>query len=442
MLRLLAARGRLLLVSCSAAGLGVLAVGPGTEAPAQEAGGRPAAQVRAGEFLIQAVPLDPVRPLRVLDNSGPVTLFEGRCGVELVLTGEAAGALPDLGAQVMVRTDAGEDAAVAVEPGEVTRQPNGRRFTGRFRLDLSRLRQPFQLARLQGEICETLPLETVTHRVHLSLADGLSGRQLGPLRVGVTVAPSPGGPTATAVCEWEATAPGGGLAAGEVAGPVTADLFAAGQGGLAAPCPLVHTVLTTGPAAGGAAFRREQKFVWRVGSATEAEVALTYPTIPRRRTRFVLEGVPVPAPGPPVMARIAAQRLVLGAPGEDAQVDPLDPEQAPPGAAPHPLLVANGGAIRFQLRIAGRPAGEGAVQAALSPRRGREWGGWHWFRGATDGRGEALLANLCPGGYRLRLRFRPVGYRGPEYQAADRELAIATGSTAQTAVYDLVPASG
>src|SRR5206468_2443092 len=94
---------------------------------------------------------------------------------------------------------------------------------------------------------------------------------------------------------------------------------------------------------------------------------LSYPSAPSHDTPFALDGIRVPDPGPPALARMQAQMMVLN--GALDNVVTL-PEETPPddGPAPHPLLDAErGGALRFRLLVDGRPAGPGRRPAAARP---------------------------------------------------------------------------
>jgi hypothetical protein len=419
----------------------------------QAAGGAPTfsqangeAGLRVGGCRVAVEPVAAVRGLRVLEMAGPGFLLDGRRAVDVVLSGSSAAPLPPaLGNRLTVRTDAGETAELELAPAELGRHPNGREYTARYRLDLSRFEQPFRTVRLEGQLRETGPIQVVTRSIRFPLVRGLGESELGPLQLSAAPAApvpegqAPAGPHATVsvACAWESSdqPPQDLQSWREVAGPVAALLRTRGENS----CPLLCAVATTH--ASGAIVRRRQEWVWQVEAGGEAELVLTYPTVPLRTTPFVLERVPVPEAGPPALGRIDAVRMVLD--GEaGARMEALLAGEDLPGDAPHPLLdEQRGGTLKFRLRREGRPAGEGLIQAGLASRQGEAWGGWHWFTGRTDPAGEATLANVKPGAYRIRVRFMAVARTGTgsRFSAPDREVNVPARGAVRLTPYDLRP---
>lgn len=400
-------------------------------APAEETGPR---SVRAGAFEVSAAPAEPVRALRVQDNTGQVLVFDARRGVEFFIQGESRETtLPALTGRLRVRTDAGEEAQLDPPEPEVTRHPNGSRFSARYAVNLPAMKQPYHQLRLQGEIAEALPAVTVTQRVRVPVSRGLQPTDLGPVRVSAEPAtPAEGGAAVSVTCEWEPADVSAAAARWrEVAGPLRAELCDTDGH----PFALMRTVaVDTGNNGGepGEPQHRKQRFVWRVGAAAEGELVLTYTSVPRRLTSFTLENVAVPDPGPPAFARMQAEMFTLQPPDADVEADD------PPAAmeAPHPLLDrVHGGALRFRLRVDSQPAGPGAIQAALAARQGAASGPWYWFAGQTNAAGEATLANVRPGVYRLRVRYRARPRQ--DYTAPDTEVTVRTGTTVSLPAWDL-----
>jgi hypothetical protein len=390
-----------------------------------------------GQYRIAIEPLEPGRPLRVQDNDGQVLFFEGRRALELILSGDSlAPALPALGAALRVRADSGEELDVALPTPELARDPDGKGFAMRYRLDLSRLRQPFTSVRLEGELLEAGPIAIVTRRLGLKPGEAAAARALGP--VAVSVSEDPGGkegPSLDVVCEWTAGQIGENRNWPEVAGPVSAELRAADG----TPCRLRYTVSL--PTTGREGASRRVRFSWRVDASPALELAITYPTVPSRRTPFALDHVVVPASAPPAFGRIGAQRMVLEG-GLDAREE-RGAEDDAPGDAPHPLLdPARGGSVVLRLLLDGRPAGPGIIEAALAPRRGAEWGGWYWFTGITDDAGGAVLANVRPGAYRMRVRFRRSAAMQPTYFLPEQRMVVPEKGSVRPPAVDLQPGDG
>ena len=402
------------------------------------AGDAPLQVVDAGPYRIAVMPAGTLPPLRVL-GVGVAQRFEGRRGVDVILSGESPEpAVPALGSRIKVKSDTGEELELEWPPGETTRAPDGRHFVTRYRLDCSRLIQPAREIRLAGEVWSQRPPQANRKRVELSLGEALAPLELGPLRL----SGSPGraadaGPSFTARIEWNVPddAPDLLPIGGDVTGPVEAELVLADG----APCRLAQVVSVDTTVAGG--MRRTQTFMWRVPESGHGELRISYLSAPRETTRFAIDRVPLPPPLPPALGRIGAQRMALE--GPDALLEALDllEPEGPQGDAPHPLLdAAHGGALRFRLRLPnGTTAASGTIDAALSPRSGGGWGGWHWFTGRTDVRGEATLANVKPGTYRLRIHFRTAGAASRDCVSAEPEVTVRAGERLQLPVFDLRP---
>ncbi len=89
-----------------------------------------------------------------------------------------------------------------------------------------------------------------------------------------------------------------------------------------------------------------------------------------------------------------------------------EPDAAPergtnPMSGSHPYLVGRGGgAVRVPVRVVSAPAGKGVLSGALAP-QGAASPSWRWLSVPTDEQGIAIIANVRPGRYLVRLRWTP-----------------------------------
>lgn len=112
-------------------------------------------------------------------------------------------------------------------------------------------------------------------------------------------------------------------------------------------------------------------------------------------------------------------------------------------AAGHPLYAPAGGSVRVPVRrgTAGEP---GSVLVGLSRKDASGWGPWRWLEAQLDSSGEAVLAKIRPGTYRLARSWMP-GSNSTELPASAVtashaggvvELEIAAGKTVAVPLLD------
>src|SRR5205823_2819792 len=110
-----------------------------------------------------------------------------------------------------------------------------------------------------------------------------------------------------------------------------------------------------------------------------------------------------------------------------------------------PYYERGGGILLSQVRIAEKPAGEGALSVGLAAKEGADWSAIRWQNVDVGKDGTAKLEDLKPGIYRLLRVYRssgaPATSRVPgRWQNNEVTITVATGKEVAVPLLRWVPA--
>jgi hypothetical protein len=150
------------------------------------------------------------------------------------------------------------------------------------------------------------------------------------------------------------------------------------------------------------------RLVWEVTEKADPVKLLT----------FRLENVPLPQP--------------RHAPGGEAAAPPAGNPVAAGAAPAHPFFQRGGGALHTRVLVREQPAA-GMLRLGLSAKDGAGWGPVRWLELEIGPDGEARVADLKPGAYRVTRTFMATGHppAGGTWLGRDASLTIAVGKEAE-----------